>query len=298
MIMSKYFSNKKDIVLMILPGVAFLLFAMILPILMSIYYGMTDWSGIGKLNFIGAGNFKEILLKDSTFWVSLFNALILSLVTIFIQNPIAFIICIMLITCKKGERFFRTVYFIPAVISVVVTTRLWVSIFSPQFGLLNKFLSLIGLGFLRTDWLSNVHTALGSVILIVIWQGLGWAILFYYSGLVGIPKELQEAAKIDGASGIKLYTKVILPLMMPVIKVIILNALIMCLKQMETVYLSTGGGPGDITQFLANYLYTKAFASSQYGYGNALSVLFVIICILATYLLNRFTKDKEDVGEF
>ncbi|HBE79425.1 MAG TPA: sugar ABC transporter permease [Firmicutes bacterium] len=294
--MNKFFSNKKDIFLMVLPGVAFLLFAMFLPILMSVYYGMTDWSGIGKPNFIGIANFKAVLFKDPIFWVSLLNALILSLVTIFIQNPIAFAVCVMLIACKKGERFFRTVYFIPAVISVVVTTRLWVQIFSPQFGLLNKFLSLIGLGFLKTDWLSNVHTALGSVIFIAVWQGFGWAILFYYSGLVGIPKELQEAARIDGASGVKLYTKVVLPLMMPVIKVIILNALINCLKQMETVYLSTGGGPGDVTQFLANYLYQKAFVSSQYGYGNAISVLFVIICILATYLLNRFTK--EDVGEF
>ena len=113
---------------------------------------------------------------------------------------------------------------------------------------------------------------------------------------MGIPKELQEAAKIDGASGIKLYTKVVLPLMMPVIKAITLIALITCLKQMETVYLSTGGGPGDLTQFLANYLYMKAFVSSQYGYGNALSVLFVLICILGTYLLNIFTR--SDVGEF
>jgi raffinose/stachyose/melibiose transport system permease protein len=294
--MNKFFSNKKDIFFMVLPGVAFLLFAMVLPILMSVYYGMTNWTGIGKMNFVGIDNFKTILFQDPTFWISLLNALILSLVTIFIQNPIAFLVCIMLVACKKGERFFRTVYFVPAVISIVVTTKLWVSIFSSQFGLLNKFLSLIGLGFLQTDWLSNIHTALGSVILIVIWQGFGWAILFYYAGLVGIPKELQEAARIDGASGIKLYTKVVLPLMMPVIKAITLIALITCLKQMETVYLSTGGGPGDLTQFLANYLYKKAFESSQYGYGNALSVLFVMICILGTYLLNIFTR--SDVGEF
>lgn len=202
----------------------------------------------------------------------------------------------MLLACKKGERFFRTVYFIPAIISVVVTTRLWISVFSPKYGLLNKFLSLIGLGSLGTDWLSNIHTALGSVIFIVIWQGFGWAVLFYYAGLVGIPKDLQEAAKIDGASGLKLYTKVVIPLMMPVIKAIAVIGLISSLKQMETVYLSTGGGPGDITQFLANYLYIKAFVSGQYGYGNALSVLFVIICLLGTYLLDRFTR--TDVGEY
>lgn len=294
--MNNFFTNKRDIFLMVLPGIAVLLLAMIVPVVLSVYYGMTDWTGIGKMNFIGLANFKEILTQDPAFWRSLLNALILTVVTLFIQNPFAFIICIMLLACKRGERFFRTVYFIPAIISVVVTTRLWISIFSPQYGLLNKFLNLIGLGFLGTDWLSNINTALGSVIFIVIWQGFGWAVLFYYAGLVGIPKDLQEAAKIDGASGFKLYTKVVIPLMMPVIKSIAVIGLISCLKQMETVYLSTGGGPGDLTQFLANYLYIKAFVSGQYGYGNALSVLFVIICVLGTYLLDRFTR--TDVGEY
>lgn len=294
--MNNFFTNKRDIFLMVLPGLAILFLAMIVPILLSIYYGMTDWTGIGQMHFIGVENFKEILTKDPTFWRSLLNALVHTVVTLFIQNPFALIVCIMLLTCKRGERFFRTIYFVPAIISVVVTTRLWVSIFSPQYGLLNKFLSRIGLSFLRTDWLSNIHTALGSVIFIAIWQGFGWAVLFYYTGLVGIPKDLQEAAKIDGASGLKLYTKVVIPLMMPVIKAIAVIGLISCLKQMETVYLSTGGGPGDLTQFLANYLYIKAFVSGQYGYGNALSVIFVIICVLGTYLLDRFTR--TDVGEY
>jgi raffinose/stachyose/melibiose transport system permease protein len=294
--MNQFFSNKRDIFLMVFPGIAVLLFAMIIPICLSVYYGMTDWTGIGEMHFIGIDNFKAILLNDPTFWLSLFNALILTLVTLFIQNPFAFIICIMLLASKRGQRFFRTVYFIPAIISVVVTTRLWISVLSPNYGLLNKFLSLIGLGSLGTDWLSNPYTALGSVIFIVIWQGLGWAIIFYYAGLVGIPKDLQEAARIDGASGLKLYTKVVIPLMMPVIKSIAVIGLISCLKQMETVYLSTGGGPGDLTQFLANYLYTKAFVSGQYGYGNALSVVFVIICVAGTYILDRFTR--TDAGEY
>lgn len=293
--MNNKIASKFDIFLMVLPGTAVLGFAMAVPIVLSVYYGMTDWAGIGKAHFIGMTNFQQILSQDPTFWLSLLNALILTVVTLFIQNPLALVVCIMLLTAKKGERFFRTVYFIPAIISVVVTTKLWTAIYSPQYGLLNKLLRTIGLNAWATDWLSNIHTALGSVIFIIIWQGFGWAVLFYYAGLIGIPKELKEAARIDGASGIKLYAKVIIPLMMPVIRSIAIIGLISCFKQMETVYLSTGGGPGDLTQFLANYLYIKAFESGQYGYGNALSVLFVIVCILGTYLLNRFTR--SDVGE-
>lgn len=293
--MIKLFGNKWVIFLMVFPGLALLLFAMITPITMSVYYGMTDWSGLGKMNFIGFENYVEIF-KDSAFWISLKNALLLTIVTIFVQNPFAIIVGIMLLNCKKGERFFRTVYFIPAIISVVVTTRLWVDLLNPNYGLVNKFLNLLGLGFLKINWLSDVKTAIWSVIMIVIWQGLGWAILFYYAGLAGIPKELQEAAKIDGASGIRLYTRVVLPLMRPIITSTVIIALISCLKQMETVYLSTGGGPGDLTQFLANYLYNQAFVAAKYGYGNALSIVFVVICVLGTYILNKIFK--RDVGEF
>ena len=146
--MTKLFGNRWSIFLMVLPGLGLLLFAMITPVILSVYYGMTDWSGIGKMNFIGFSNYTDIF-KDTAFWISLKNALTLTLVTIFIQNPFAIIIGIMLLNCKKGERTFRTIYFIPAVISVVVTTKLWVNILNPNYGLINKFLHLIGLGFLR-----------------------------------------------------------------------------------------------------------------------------------------------------
>jgi len=294
--MYRPFSDGRAIALMVLPGVAFVFFAMFAPVFLSVYYGMTDWSGMGEMNRVGLANFREILFEDATFWRSLLNALWLAIVTIFFQNPLALLVCIMLLHSKKGERAFRTIYFIPAIISVVVTTRLWVHVFNPTYGLLNRFLSLIGLGAFKIDWLSNTRTALWSVILIVIWQGFGWAILFYYSGLVGIPRELQEAARIDGASGLKLYTRVILPLMTPVIRSTVIIALISCLKQMETVYLSTNGGPGDTTQFLANYLYMKVFVYGQYGYGCALSVIFVVVCVAGTLLLNAVTR--RDVGEF
>lgn len=294
--MYRPFSDGKAIALMILPGLALVVFAMFAPVVLSVRYGMTDWSGMGGMNGIGLANFREILFCDPTFWRSLLNALKLAGVTIFLQNPAALLVCIMLIHCRRGERVFRTIYFIPAIISVVVTTRLWVHVFNPTYGLLNKALSLIGLRGLAIDWLSNLHTALWSVILIVIWQGFGWALLFYYSGLVGIPRELQEAARIDGASGIRLYTRVILPLMTPIISATVIIALISCLKQMETVYLSTNGGPGDTTQFLANYLYMKAFVYGQYGYGCALSVVFVLVCVAGTLLLNAITR--RDVGEF
>ncbi len=188
-----------------------------------------------------------------------------------------------------------TVFFVPAILSLVVITKLWVNIFSPTFGLLNKALAAVGLKVLATAWLTNVHTAIWSVIFIVIWQGFGWALLFYYTGLTTVPRELEEAAQIDGASGLPLYTRIVIPYMLPVIQAVAVIGIISCLKQMEIVYLSTAGAPGDTTQFIANYVYIKAFTYSQYGYGMALSVLFVVIAVTITAITQRSARRLPEV---
>jgi raffinose/stachyose/melibiose transport system permease protein len=153
----------------------------------------------------------------------------------------------------------------------------------------------LGLEMLTTAWLSDPNTALFAVIFIMIWYGFGWALLFYYSGLVTVPKELEEAGIIDGASSMQLYTRVIIPYILPVIQAVLIIDVVSCLKQMEIVYLSTAGAPGDRTQFIANYLYIKAFTYSQYGYGNAIGVLFVIVAVLLTILTRRITWRSPDV---
>jgi len=176
------------------------------------------------------------------------------------------------------------------VLSVVIIAKLWVSIFNPNFGILNKLLVLAGLKAWAVAWLSNPHTAIWAVLWIITWQGFGWALLFYFTGLMTVPRELEEAAMIDGAAGLSLYGRIVIPYLLPVIQAVAVIGIISCLKQMEIVYLSTNGAPGDTTQFLANYVYIKAFTYSQYGYGNALSVLFVIIAVALTAVTQRSTR--------
>jgi len=153
----------------------------------------------------------------------------------------------------------------------------------------------VGLAEITTAWLTNVHTAVWSVIFIVIWQGFGWALLFFYSGLTTFPRELEEAARIDGASDLTLYGRIIIPYLLPVIRAVAVIAIISCLKQMEIVYLSTNGAPGDTTQFIANYVYIKAFTYSQYGYGNSLSIVLVIISVALTVITQRSTRRLPEV---
>ena len=160
--------------------------------------------------------------------------------------------------------------------------------------MLNKLIHNLGFTGFEMAWLANTKTAIWAVIWIMIWQGFGWALLFFYGGFMTIPKELEEAAVVDGASRFQSLIHVILPLMMPVIQSIIIIDVISSLKQMEMVYLSTEGGPGGTTQFLAVYLYLRAFKYGEYGYGNAISVFFVLTAILITFFIQRMFRKSMD----
>lgn len=292
--MHKLLRDKKMIAVLVLPGLLVFTFAVFLPILLSVYFGMTSWSGIGKPEFVGLENFRKLIFHDGTFWISLRNALFLGVGYVLIQHPLCLAAAIILDHIGgRAEKVFRAIFFIPCVISIVVTSRMWVGIYDPQYGLLNKALDLLKLGWLKQEWLGNPKLVLWSLLVIIMWQGFGWGMLIYYAGIKGIPGELYEAARIDGASGIRLYTGITIPLLRPVIRINVTLAVIAALKQMETIYLTTNGGPGNTSQFLANYLYIKAFNSSEYGYGNAISVLFVAACLIAMFLMNRLLKREE-----
>jgi len=294
--MNRLFSNKKVVSLLVLPGLGIMLFAIAIPLVISVGMSLVKWSGFGKMSFVALDNYAR-LFTDKTVWISLWNVFLLVVVTIFFQNAFAFIVASILTKLTEGtSRLLRTIYFIPATLSLVVVTKLWVSIFHPEYGFLNKLLDSVGLGGLTRAWLGDPHTAIWAVIWIIIWQGFGWALLFFYGGLMTVPKELEEAAIVDGANKGQLYLNVVLPYMMPVLQSIIIIDVISSLKQMEMIYLSTEGGPGNSTQFIALYLYQRAFKYSEYGYGNAISVLFVVIAVVFTLVIQRmFKKSVEQI---
>jgi len=260
-----------------------MVFSLVVPIGFSVYYSFTDSTGLGDYQNVGFENYRTILTDDPVFWRSLRNVVLLIVVTIFVQNPIAFVLAAVLSRLSaRLSRVLRTIYFVPAVLSLVIVAKLWVDVFNPTFGILNKVLHAVGLGALATSWLSNPST----------WQGFGWAVFFYYAGLMTVPRDLEEAARIDGASGFQLYVRVIIPHLFPVIATVIVIDVISSMKQMELIYLTTAGAPGQLTQFLALYLYQKAFVAGEYGYGNAVSVLFVVISVGFTLIVQRAMRAR------
>lgn len=289
--MKKLYSNKLVIFSLVLPGIIVFLFAILVPICLSVYYGFTDYSGMGSYSFIGIENYRQ-LAHDDAFWTSLKNSFLLAVGFICIQHPLALIVAAVLDKLGgKAEGFFRCVYFIPNVISVAVIAYLWKFIYNPDFGLLNNIIKMFG-GKGDINWFSN-ETAIWAVLLVLIWHGFGWGMLIYYTGIKNIDPVLYEAAAIDGANQRQTFLKITLPLMKPVIQVNVTMAVISALKQMETVYLLTNGGPGNSTQFTANYLYQQAFKAFKYGYGNAIGVIFIIICLLATVFLNKVFEERD-----
>jgi raffinose/stachyose/melibiose transport system permease protein len=295
------FQHRGVVASLVVPSIAVMVFAMLVPLGFSVYYSFTDWAGFGAYRQVGLENYWDIVrlelvdgalvAHDPVFWRSLWNTLLLMVATILVQNPVAFALAAILAhVSKKLSRFLRTIYFVPAVLSLVIVARMWVSIFNPTYGILNKLLRAVGLGGLATSWLSNPDTAIWAVIWIIVWQGFGWALLFYYAGLMTVPKEIEEAARVDGASWFQTYWHIVIPYLRPAIAAVIVIDVISSMKQMELIYLSTNGGPGTRTQFVSVYLYQKAFASGEYGYGNALSVLFVVLSVGLTLFVLRVMR--------
>ena len=289
--MQKLYSNKAVIFSLVAPGLLVFLVAILTPIVLSVYYGFTDFSGIGQAHFIGIENYK-VLIKDPVFWTALRNSLFLAIGFICIQHPLAMLVAVKLDKLQgKAEGIFRCIFFIPNVISVAVIAYLWKFIYNPNFGLIKKILDILGMK--ATPNLLGSGTAIWAVLVVLVWHGFGWGMLIYYTGVKNIDPVMYEAAAIDGADSKTIFFKITLPLMKPIIQVNVTMAVISALKQMETVYLLTDGGPGNETQFLASYLYKQAFNSYKYGYGNAISVIFIIICLVSTVVLNKIFAEKD-----
>ena len=288
-------ANRRTIFVLVAPGLLLMAFAILTPIILSGYYSFVRWDGFGEARFVGLANYR-MLLTDQIFRRSIYNFFALLFVTVFIPNPLALAVAAVLTELSaRQSHLFRTIFFIPAILTVVLITSLWVNLLDANIGFVNKALTALGLEDLTRAWLSNPNTALGSIVFVIVWYGFPWALLFYYSGLVTVPAQLEEAGIVDGANKFQVYTRIIIPYIMPVIQSVIIIDVISCLKQMEVVYLSTGGAPGSRTQLVANYLYQEAFVASRYGYGNTISVVFVLFGLAFTLLIRRAFRQTTEL---
>ena len=292
--MNRVLNDKRAIMVFVLPS--FLLFALIviLPIFMSGYYSMLNWDGIGEGKFIGLQNFIDLFNNSSEgFGKSIMNSLILAVLSVFVQLPIALILALILASGVKGEGFYRTVFFIPVIISTVVIGQLWMKVYNPSYGLLNTLLNNTGLGSLSRAWLGETQTALIAAFIPSVWQYIGYHMLLMYAAIKTIPDEIYEAARIDGASAFKTALKITIPLIRPIIKVCIIFAIIGSLKVFDLVYILTNGGPVHSSEVPSTLMYNTIFNKYMYGSGSAMAIFIVLECLVFTLIVQKLFKVEE-----
>jgi raffinose/stachyose/melibiose transport system permease protein len=260
---------------------------------MTFYYSTLKWTGIGtSMQSIGIANFTR-LIKDPLLWHSLKNNLILVVVSIAVQLPLGLVLALLINSKVKGTKVFRTIYFMPMLLSTVATGILWSLFYDPNFGLLNSFLEKVGLSMLKTGWLGDERTAMAAVLITICWQYTPLYMILMKAGLTNIPQELYESARIDGATGNKAFWYITLPLMKETIKISAVLSLVGSLKYFDLTYVMTGGGPNGATELMATYMYKKGFVEFNMGYGSAVAAFMFIVALGITCGVQFFTRRRS-----
>ncbi|GGI12613.1 carbohydrate ABC transporter permease [Gottfriedia solisilvae] len=290
--MNKAMSNKKIIALYIAPALFLILALIYVPIAQTGYFGLMKWNGIGEKEFIGLKNYSH-LLYDPLFWQSAFHSFLLAVFSA--VSLIGYLFISFILAGKiKGADLLRKIYLIPMLLASVAIAQLWLKIYHPTNGILNSLLVSLGVDN-PPAWLAETNLALYAIIIPIIWQYAGFYILIYYAALKNIPDSLIEAARIDGATPIQIALKIKLPLIMNVVKVTIVLAVVGSLKYFDLIYVMTGGGPNGSSEVMASYMYQKAFKGFDFGYASAIGFFLLVICLVATWVIRKFTESNDDI---
>jgi len=285
--------NKKMILLFVGPALLMYLLILFVPIVSSIYYSFFKWNLVSPMKFIGLDNYIRMFTWDDVFPITIRNVLVIIFVSVTFQQAFGFFLAVILTGKIKGRNFFKNIIFMPAVFSSVAVGLMWTFIYNPQIGIVNTILRAIGLDNLAKSWLIEPKIAIWAIGVVAIWQYTGYSMILYSAAILNIPNSINESASIDGATSWKRIRYITLPLVKPIIRINIVLACIGSLKFFDLIYVMTGGGPSRATEVLASYIYSRAFTQFQYGYGSALSIVLLIICLAITAIIYKLFKVED-----
>ncbi|GIO66678.1 sugar ABC transporter permease [Paenibacillus sp. FSL M7-1455] len=281
--------------LFILPSIIGFSVFVAYPLLSSMYYALTEWSGYDTPQFVGFDNFKYMFTEDPAFWPSVRATLYFVLLSVPSSLILGLLLAMLLNKSLPGIKWFRTIYYLPTVVPSIASLTLWLFIYQPQYGLANSLLRLLGLP--EGTWLTSEKTALPSLVLIGLWQ-VGSGVIIFLSGLQSVPQELYEAAEVDGAVRWRTALHITVPMITPILFLQLILGIIGAFQAFNQVQVLTGGGPNFSTSLLNFKIYNDAFGGRMFGYAIAeVWVLFVIIMIFTalTYRYsNRFVYYESD----
>jgi multiple sugar transport system permease protein/raffinose/stachyose/melibiose transport system permease protein len=268
-------------ILFLTPPLTLYLAIVLAPLLVSFYYSLTDWNGFNpNYNFVGLDNFLKIG-RDPLFANAIRNTVAWMILALLLPSLAGLAIALALNGRGTAGNFYKSLFYLPICLSLVVIGQVWIWIYHPDWGLLNVVLTRVGLESWTQAWLATPETALLSVIAAWTWQQTGLAMVIFLAGLTAVPKELTEAAEIDGATYWQSLRSVVIPLLLPATIVVMALAIINSLKSFDIVFVMTGGGPFHSSDTLAMFMYTESFRKYYMGYGSAIAVVLFAISLVA-----------------
>ena len=277
----------------LVPPAVIYIWLVLLPMAQAVFYSLYRWNGLGPLqHFVGLGNY-ELILRDRVFISALGHNLIIVALSICIQLPLALALALLLRGGVPGRAAFRMIFFLPYVLSEVVTGVIWSFIYNPQNGLMNAVLGAVIPGFNPIGWLGDPGIVLYALFVVITWKYFGLHFILYTAGLQDIPSELEEAAEIDGASTWQKLRYVTIPLLGRTIRLSVFLSVLGSLQIFDLIWVMTTGGPVNASETMATYLYKFGFQRFAIGYGSAVAVVLFVICLAFAIFYQRQIMSRD-----
>jgi raffinose/stachyose/melibiose transport system permease protein len=293
----RHIQDLLTIFLFLLPAFVIFLLFIIYPIFRAAYFSLFNWNGMGPATiFVGLNNFKQIL-TDRVFMKAIENCILIVILSLAIQLPLALMLAIMVGRDLPGRAFFRVIFFMPYVLSEVITAIIWMGLFSPdpERGFINALLVLIP-GVQAQNFLGDMNQVLACVFIVLSWKYFGLHMLLFMAGLQNIPKEIEEAAMIDGANRWQTVRNVTIPLLGSTIRTTVLLSVLGSLTQFNLIWIMTRGGPVNASEVMSTYMYRYAFIRFQLGYGSAVALVMLAICLVFSVAYLRLARQPDYLG--
>lgn len=279
--------------LFIFPSVALYGTFVLYPFLTSLYLSLVEWNGIApEKRFVGLGNYIA-LAGDTVFWSAVSHNLIWMAFSPAVAISLGLLVAVLLWRKPRGFTIFRTFFFLPQVIGAAVIGLIWRFMYDPRRGIINEIANATGLSFLSHGWIADSSTALGAVIAADVWASVGFFMVIFLSGLQNVNNELLEAATLDGANALQRFWHVIIPQLSPVLTMVTVLAIIGSLNVFDLIWAMTQGGPGNATEVIGTYTYTKAFEESNIGYGAALTIVMTALALGSSAIFMYVRSRRE-----
>lgn len=291
--MNNCYKSKLAVFLFAFPGLLLFTLFVVYPILPEVLISFQQHDGFKSYGWVGLDNYIKVF-QSSSFWKSNINTLIIVALSLVVALPISLFLA--LVIDKQTSRvrnFFKFSSVFPAVLSVTVIAQMWVAMYEPQWGLINSLLKTIGLEQWTRQWLTDKNTAILCIGITFLWQYIGLNMLLFFAGIKSIPVHYYEAAQIDGANFFKASIHITIPLLKDITKYVLIVSTLGSMGMFAHVRVMTAGGPGDTTRTVMYQMYYTAFTTSEFGVGSAIAVLFIIECLIVTFLINKFTNNER-----